>query len=98
MGGLTIRLPCRMLPVGCPYMGYHRSEVKGAMAKKFEKSERFEMRISSEFLRDVDQWRLHQPDQPSRAAAIRQLVEIQLKQFGTNLGPVKKSKKKENVR
>jgi hypothetical protein len=58
-----------------------------------EKTERFEMRVSTEFLKAVDQWRRQQPDQPSRAAAIRQLVEIELKQFGNNLGPVKKRRR-----
>ena len=51
------------------------------------------MRVSTEFLKAVDQWRRQQPDQPSRAAAIRQLVEIELKQFGNNLGPVKKRRR-----
>jgi hypothetical protein len=50
------------------------------MAKKtdwdFEKSQRFEMRVSTEFLKAIDQWRRNQPDPPSRASAIRRLAEL----------------------
>ena len=35
----------------------------------------FQMRASDEFLRSIDRWRRKQKDQPSRAEAIRQLVE-----------------------
>lgn len=35
----------------------------------------FQMRVSDKFLRSVDGWRLKQPDQPSRAEAIRRLVD-----------------------
>jgi hypothetical protein len=35
----------------------------------------FQMRASDEFLRSVDRWRRKQRDQPSRAEAIRRLVE-----------------------
>jgi hypothetical protein len=37
------------------------------------------MRASEEFLRSIDDWRRHQPDLPSRAEAIRRLVEAGLK-------------------
>jgi hypothetical protein len=47
--------------------------------QKFEKSQRFEMRVSSGFLKAIDQWRRHQPDPPSRASAIRRLAELGLK-------------------
>jgi metal-responsive CopG/Arc/MetJ family transcriptional regulator len=40
-----------------------------------EKSERFEMRVPSSFLKAIDDWRRKQEDIPSRAAAIRRLVE-----------------------
>lgn len=40
-----------------------------------EQSERFQMRVSPAFLRLVDDWRRKQPDLPSRAEAIRRLVE-----------------------
>jgi hypothetical protein len=34
------------------------------------------MRVSEEFLRLVDEWRRRQKDLPSRAEAIRRLVEL----------------------
>jgi hypothetical protein len=39
----------------------------------------FQMRASPEFLKSVDKWRAKQEDKPSRAEAIRRLVEIGLK-------------------
>lgn len=39
----------------------------------------FQMRASEEWLRKIDDWRRKQPDIPSRAEAIRQLVEAGLK-------------------
>jgi hypothetical protein len=42
---------------------------------KQEQTERFQMRVSPAFLRLVDDWRRKQPDLPSRAEAIRRLVE-----------------------
>jgi hypothetical protein len=44
-----------------------------------EKTERFEMRVPASFLKMVDDWRRKQPDLPSRAEAIRRLVELGLK-------------------
>jgi hypothetical protein len=38
----------------------------------------FQMRVSDEFLKSVDKWRRDQPDRPSRAKAIRRLVEQSL--------------------
>jgi hypothetical protein len=40
-----------------------------------EMTARFEMRSSEEWLRRVDDWRRLQPNLPSRAEAIRRLVE-----------------------
>jgi hypothetical protein len=40
-----------------------------------EQTERFQMRVSPSFLRLVDDWRRKQSDLPSRAEAIRRLVE-----------------------
>jgi hypothetical protein len=40
-----------------------------------EKNERFEMRVPASFLKAVDSWRRKQDDLPSRAEAIRRLVE-----------------------
>lgn len=37
------------------------------------------MRVPTSFLKHVDDWRRKQPDLPSRAEAIRRLVEIGLK-------------------
>src|SRR5580698_4744589 len=41
-------------------------------------SERFEMRIDSELLERLDKWRSGEDDTPSRAEAIRRLVEAGL--------------------
>ena len=38
-----------------------------------------QMRVSEEFLRTVDDWRRSQVDLPSRAEAIRRLVELAAK-------------------
>jgi hypothetical protein len=35
----------------------------------------FQMRVSDEWLKTIDDWRRQQPDLPSRAQAIRRLVE-----------------------
>jgi hypothetical protein len=39
----------------------------------------FQMRVSEQFLRMVDDWRRSQVDLPSRAEAIRRLVELATK-------------------
>jgi hypothetical protein len=39
----------------------------------------FQMRVSAEFLKSVDKWRAKQEGKPSRAEAIRRLVELGLK-------------------
>jgi hypothetical protein len=39
----------------------------------------FQMRVSEHFLGMVDDWRRSQPDLPSRAEAIRRLVELAIK-------------------
>ena len=44
-----------------------------------EQTERFQMRVSPSFLRLIDDWRRKQPDLPSRAEAIRRLVEQAVK-------------------
>jgi metal-responsive CopG/Arc/MetJ family transcriptional regulator len=44
-----------------------------------EKTERFEMRVPASFLKAIDDWRRKKQDLPSRAAAIRRLVELGLK-------------------
>ena len=44
------------------------------------KSERFELRLDEDILMRVDGWRAQQPDLPSRAEAMRRLVEAGLSQ------------------
>jgi len=39
----------------------------------------FQMRCTDEFWRGVDDWRRLQPDMPTRAEAVRRLVQIGLK-------------------
>jgi len=39
----------------------------------------FQMRVSEQFLRTVDDWRRTQVDLPSRAEAIRRMVELAAK-------------------
>jgi hypothetical protein len=39
----------------------------------------FQMRVSEQFLRTVDDWRRYQTDLPSRAEAVRRLVELATK-------------------
>ena len=45
------------------------------------KTERFEMRLDPETLKKVDNWRSNQPDLPSRAEAVRRLMEIGLSEM-----------------
>ena len=40
--------------------------------------QQFQMRVSEGFLKSVDKWRKKQEDEPSRAEAIRRLVEMGL--------------------
>lgn len=39
----------------------------------------FQMRVTADFLKAIDKWREKQDDEPSRAEAIRRLVELGLK-------------------
>jgi hypothetical protein len=41
--------------------------------------ERFGMMVDREWMEAIDEWRRAQPDLPSRAEAIRRLVELGLK-------------------
>jgi len=43
-----------------------------------EQTERFQMRVAPSFMSAIDDWRRKQPDLPSRAEAIRRLVELSL--------------------
>lgn len=42
------------------------------------KTERFELRLTSDLLARVDEWRRNQPDLPTRSEAFRRLVEAGL--------------------
>ena len=42
------------------------------------KTERFEMRLEPETLERVDKWRAEQTDLPSRAEAMRRLIDVGL--------------------
>lgn len=48
------------------------------LAMPREKTHPFQMRVSPEWLSVIDEWRRKQPDLPSRAEAIRRLVEKSL--------------------
>jgi hypothetical protein len=39
----------------------------------------FQMRVTEQFLRTVDEWRRYQTDLPSRAEAVRRLIELATK-------------------
>lgn len=43
------------------------------------KPQTFQMRVSDDWLAKIDEWRRQQPDLPSRAEAIRRLVDMGLK-------------------
>lgn len=45
------------------------------MARQSDFTHTFQMRVDETFLRSVDDWRRQQPELPSRAEAIRRLVE-----------------------
>jgi uncharacterized protein YfbU (UPF0304 family) len=47
------------------------------------KSERFEMRLDEETIAKVDEWRSEQGDMPSRAEAMRRLIELGLEKSKT---------------
>ncbi|MEP0519947.1 MAG: hypothetical protein ABJO09_01245 [Hyphomicrobiales bacterium] len=43
------------------------------------KDKTFQMRVSDDFLKKIDDWRRQQPEIPSRSEAIRMLVDKALK-------------------
>ena len=52
---------------------------RGRPRKRITQDRPFQMRVSEQFLRMVDDWRRSQVDLPSRAEAIRRLVELATK-------------------
>jgi hypothetical protein len=44
--------------------------------KNNPKGQTFQMRADDDFLEKVDEWRRNEPDIPSRAEAIRRLVDL----------------------
>lgn len=42
-------------------------------------TERFQLRVSKNFLKRVDEWRRKQPDLPTRSEAIRRIVEKEVR-------------------
>ena len=52
----------------------------------------FQMRVSTQFLKKVDRWRKKQPDEPSRAEAIRRLVEYAIMMAPDGKLPTKKTR------
>ena len=55
------------------------SRPRGRPAKRTQ-DRPFQMRVSESFLRMVDDWRRSQTDIPSRAEAIRRMVELATKE------------------
>lgn len=47
-----------------------------------QNDKQFQMRVSEDFLKTIDDWRRRQEDLPSRAEAIRRLVEQALDSTG----------------
>ena len=43
-----------------------------------EKDRSFQMRVTDDWLKQIDEWRRDQPDLPGRAEAVRRLIAIGL--------------------
>ena len=75
----------RLFTVICPYITvinrYENIPIGGNMIK----SQRFEMRLDPETLEQVDKWRAALSDLPSRAEAVRRLVNIGLGSTSTDV-------------
>jgi hypothetical protein len=69
-------LPILLLLVNTYFTSPFMSRIGRPPGRVFDKP--FQMRVNDAFLERVDQWRLAQDDQPSRAEAIRRLVELAL--------------------
>jgi hypothetical protein len=57
-------------------MANNNPRTRGRPRKRITQDRPFQMRVSEPFLRMVDDWRRAQLDLPSRAEAIRRLVEL----------------------
>jgi hypothetical protein len=60
-------------------MANNNPRSRGRPRKRITQDRPFQMRVSEQFLRMVDDWRRTQLDLPSRAEAIRRLVELATK-------------------
>jgi hypothetical protein len=60
-------------------MANNNPRTRGRPRKRITQDRPFQMRVSERFLRMVDDWRRSQLDLPSRAEAIRRLVELATK-------------------
>jgi hypothetical protein len=60
-------------------MANNNPRSRGRPRKRITQDRPFQMRVSEQFLRMVDDWRRTQFDLPSRAEAIRRLVELATK-------------------
>ena len=57
-------------------MADNHTRPRGRPRKRITQDRPFQMRVSEQFLRMVDDWRRAQLDLPTRAEAIRRLVEL----------------------
>jgi hypothetical protein len=60
-------------------MANNNPRARGRPRKRITQDRPFQMRVSEQFLRMVDDWRRTQVDLPSRAEAIRRMVELAAK-------------------
>jgi hypothetical protein len=67
----------------CTYITYINEMMQDMVRPTDDpKNTTLQMRVSEAFLKTIDEWRRKQPDLPSRAAAIRRLVELGVKAKG----------------
>lgn len=67
-----------MLAIDSPVKGFYVTPVTRGVAVSKKLTERFEMRLSESGVERLDEWRRIQRDLPSRAEAIRRLVDCGL--------------------
>ena len=67
----------------CSYITYITRMIQDMIRPTDDpKDSTLQMRVSQSFLKSIDDWRRRQPDMPSRAEAIRRLVQLALKAKG----------------